>query len=114
MFIIIIALVIALIATVLRKIYELVVPRETRDISGQVVLVTGGAKGLGREIVLAFAEKKCKIAVVDVDIENATETAKLVGSNAKAYKVIPGLILTKFSFFYYFFPTKFQRLMYQI
>lgn len=86
MFIIAFALILALFVSVARKLYELILPRKAKDIRGQVVLITGGAKGLGRQLVLAFAERKCKIAIVDMDYENAVQTAKTVGNDAKAYK----------------------------
>jgi NAD(P)-dependent dehydrogenase (short-subunit alcohol dehydrogenase family) len=40
------------------------------DLTGQVALVTGAAKGLGRAISLGFAEMGAKLILVDVDQEN--------------------------------------------
>lgn len=63
-----------------------------KNVTGQVVLVTGGANGLGKELCLGFARLGCKIAVVDLDLENAEKTVKEilaegVCTHARAYKV---------------------------
>ena len=39
------------------------------DLSGQVALVTGAAKGLGRAISLGFAEMGARLILVDIDRE---------------------------------------------
>jgi short chain dehydrogenase len=49
--------------------------RKPKSIENQLALVTGGGNGLGREICFRLAKEKCHIAVVDIDIENATQTA---------------------------------------
>uniref|UniRef100_A0A336MY90 Short-chain dehydrogenase/reductase 3 n=1 Tax=Culicoides sonorensis TaxID=179676 RepID=A0A336MY90_CULSO len=73
----------------LKTIYEFFVPRKFKDVSGQVAFITGAAKGLGKEIAINLAKKKCNIAVVDIDFENAKKTAeelKELGVKAKAFK----------------------------
>jgi NAD(P)-dependent dehydrogenase (short-subunit alcohol dehydrogenase family) len=40
------------------------------DLTGQVALVTGAAKGLGRAISLGFAEMGARLILVDIDQEN--------------------------------------------
>lgn len=47
-----------------------------KNIKGQLALVTGGGKGLGREICLALAKEGCNIAIVDIDSECSKETVK--------------------------------------
>lgn len=52
--------------------------------------VTGGGNGLGRAISLELAQKGCNIAVADVNITAAENTAaeiRKLGVEAKAYKV---------------------------
>lgn len=73
-----------------KTIYEFFVPRQLKDVSGQVAFITGGAKGLGREIALNLAKKGCNIAVVDIDLEGAKQTAaelRDMGVKAEAFKV---------------------------
>ncbi|MFT6731967.1 MAG: NAD(P)-dependent dehydrogenase (short-subunit alcohol dehydrogenase family) [Polaribacter sp.] len=52
------------------------------------VLVTGGASGLGKAIVMKFAKLGWKIAVVDINIDGAkqvAEEANCLGANAIAF-----------------------------
>lgn len=69
-----------------------------KDLSGQVVLVTGGANGLGKEMCKKFARLGCKLAVADLDLANAEKTVKEILAKgackeAHAYKVIFGKII---------------------
>jgi len=45
-------------------------------LEGKVVLVTGGAQGLGRAVVLAFARRRAHVAIADLDRDKACETAR--------------------------------------
>jgi NAD(P)-dependent dehydrogenase (short-subunit alcohol dehydrogenase family) len=45
---------------------------------GKVVLVTGGASGIGRATCLAFAAEQAKVAVADRDAEGAEKTVAMV------------------------------------
>lgn len=53
--------------------------------------ITGGANGLGKLLSLELASLGCKLAIADVDIAAAEETAKSItdkyGVPSKAYKV---------------------------
>jgi 3-oxoacyl-[acyl-carrier protein] reductase len=45
-------------------------------LEGKVSLVTGGARGIGREIALLFAKEGCDIVICDVNAEIAASTQK--------------------------------------
>jgi NAD(P)-dependent dehydrogenase (short-subunit alcohol dehydrogenase family) len=45
---------------------------------GRVVLVTGAASGIGRASARQFAAEGARVAVADIDLEGAEETAELV------------------------------------
>ena len=58
-------------------------------IKGRVALVTGGARSLGKADCLALASEGCKIVVLDLNAEGATETAKEIadkGGMARGYE----------------------------
>lgn len=60
------------------------------QVSGRVAVITGGGQGIGREIALKLASYGADIAVVDVNLEKAEETAneaKRMGRRAMALKV---------------------------
>ncbi len=50
------------------------------DLTGKVALVTGGSRGLGREMVLAFAENGADVIIASRKIESCNELAKEVVS----------------------------------
>jgi NAD(P)-dependent dehydrogenase (short-subunit alcohol dehydrogenase family) len=56
----------------------------------RVAIITGGAKGMGRGIALKFAEEGCAVAIADIAIKEAEETAaeinKKKGGSAIAIK----------------------------
>lgn len=48
------------------------------DLSGKVVLVTGGSRGLGREMVLAFAEHGADVIIASRKLDNCEKLANEV------------------------------------
>ncbi|MGZ3769286.1 MAG: SDR family oxidoreductase [Bdellovibrio sp.] len=50
----------------------------TYDFTGKVVLVTGGASGIGRATALAFGESKAWVAVADIDEDRGLQTAFMI------------------------------------
>lgn len=49
-----------------------------KRLDGKRVVITGAASGLGRALALAMASKGCRIGVVDIDMEGAEETLRMV------------------------------------
>lgn len=53
-------------------------------LSGRSVIVTGGARGIGKEIARAFASEGARVAIGDTDLPEAERTAAELGSGALA------------------------------
>ena len=49
--------------------------KELFDLSGKTALITGGSRGLGRQMGLIFAEAGANVAVVSRKIESCEKTA---------------------------------------
>ena len=49
-------------------------------LKGKLVLVTGGAAGLGRAIALAFAEQGANLILVDINEQGLLETSRDIGN----------------------------------
>lgn len=50
----------------------------TRSLNGRVAVVTGAGSGIGRAIAIRLAEDTAKIAVWDINVEGAEETAQMI------------------------------------
>lgn len=48
------------------------------NLDGRVALVTGGAVGIGRGIATRLAQEGCDVAILDLDLAGARETAALI------------------------------------
>ncbi|MGO1324336.1 MAG: SDR family oxidoreductase [Brevibacterium aurantiacum] len=55
---------------------------EKRSLNGQVVAITGGAQGIGREIAAEFTAAGAKVAIGDIHLDAAQETAAELGVSA--------------------------------
>lgn len=56
------------------------------SLSGKTVLVTGGASGIGAEIVSGFAAQGAKVAFIDLDADASAALAEKLGENV-AYEI---------------------------
>jgi NAD(P)-dependent dehydrogenase (short-subunit alcohol dehydrogenase family) len=56
-----------------------------QDLTGQVVVVTGGGRGIGAGLARSLAARGAQLAVVDLDAEDATITAKACGARATGH-----------------------------
>ncbi|MDR1453726.1 MAG: 3-oxoacyl-[acyl-carrier-protein] reductase [Candidatus Margulisbacteria bacterium] len=54
------------------------------EFENKVVIVTGSARGIGKEIAAAFAAEGAKVVISDVNAEACAETAKEFGAQAVA------------------------------
>ena len=48
-------------------------------LEGKVAMITGAARGIGREYALRFAHEGAAVAAIDMNRDGAEETAKLIG-----------------------------------
>lgn len=57
------------------------------DYQDKTVIVTGGAKGIGKEVTKGIVEGGGKVALLDIDDQAAEATAKELGDMVKTYHV---------------------------
>jgi NAD(P)-dependent dehydrogenase (short-subunit alcohol dehydrogenase family) len=58
--------------------------KERRALIGKVVAITGGARGIGKATAEALVRKGCKVAIGDVDLALAEQTAAELGGGTIA------------------------------
>jgi meso-butanediol dehydrogenase/(S,S)-butanediol dehydrogenase/diacetyl reductase len=54
------------------------------DLSGKIIILTGGADGIGRECALSYAREGANVVILDRNIDAATSTATELGPGALA------------------------------
>lgn len=54
------------------------------DLAGKLIVLTGGADGIGRECALAYAREGATVAILDRDLGRAVQTASELGSDSIA------------------------------
>lgn len=52
-------------------------------LADKVALITGGAKGMGKGMALRFAEEGCSVAIADISVKEANETAEEISKKGK-------------------------------
>jgi len=58
--------------------------KERRILSGKVVAITGGAQGIGKATATALVRKGCRVAIGDIDLPLAEQTATSLGGRTIA------------------------------
>jgi NAD(P)-dependent dehydrogenase (short-subunit alcohol dehydrogenase family) len=58
--------------------------KERRSLTGKVVAITGGARGIGKATAEALVRKGCRVAIGDLDLELAERTAAALGGGGVA------------------------------
>jgi NAD(P)-dependent dehydrogenase (short-subunit alcohol dehydrogenase family) len=58
--------------------------KERRPLGGKVVAITGGARGIGRATAAALVRKGCRVAIGDIDLKLAEQTAAELGAGTTA------------------------------
>jgi NAD(P)-dependent dehydrogenase (short-subunit alcohol dehydrogenase family) len=56
-------------------------------LEGKVVIITGGAKGIGRHAATTFAQQKAKVVIADFDKERLNNTAKELAQLAETLAI---------------------------
>jgi NAD(P)-dependent dehydrogenase (short-subunit alcohol dehydrogenase family) len=59
-------------------------PKQPRSLTGKVVAITGGARGIGRATAAALVRKGAQVAIGDLDADLAERTAAELGGGAIA------------------------------
>ena len=58
--------------------------KQRRSLSGRVVAITGGARGIGKATATALVRKGCRVAIGDIDLALAEQTAAGLGGGTVA------------------------------
>jgi NADP-dependent 3-hydroxy acid dehydrogenase YdfG len=61
--------------------------KQPRSLTGKVVAITGGARGIGRATAAALVRKGAKVAIGDLDVELAERTATELGAGTIALEL---------------------------
>src|SRR5271154_2284186 len=69
--------------------------KQPRILAGQTVAITGGARGIGRAIAQACLRQGMRVAIGDVDLQAAQQTAKEIGGPTYPSTVALGLDVTE-------------------
>jgi NADP-dependent 3-hydroxy acid dehydrogenase YdfG len=61
--------------------------KQPRILAGEVAAITGGARGIGRATAQALLRQGMRVALGDVDLQTARQTASELGASAAAFEL---------------------------
>lgn len=61
--------------------------KQVKSVAGKVVAITGGARGIGKATSAALIRRGARVAIGDLDLELAQQTASELGGNCVAFEV---------------------------
>jgi NAD(P)-dependent dehydrogenase (short-subunit alcohol dehydrogenase family) len=61
--------------------------KQAKSLNGRVVAITGGARGIGKATAKALVREGARVAIGDVDVALAEQTAAELGSGTRAYEL---------------------------
>ncbi|NXF73232.1 RDHE2 dehydrogenase, partial [Sclerurus mexicanus] len=76
--------IVLLIYYLLESLVFLIVPRRKKNVSGEIVLITGAASGIGRLLSLKFGKLGATLVLWDINQEGLKETVRLARENGAA------------------------------
>ena len=56
-----------------------------RPLEDRIVVVTGAARGIGKAIARRLTEEGARVAIIDIDVDGATQAAAEIGANTMAF-----------------------------
>ncbi|CAG9136810.1 unnamed protein product [Plutella xylostella] len=63
---------------IFQSIYAVFFPMEPKDVSGEIILISGTGHGMGREMALRFARLKATVVCVDINPKGNQETVDMI------------------------------------
>ncbi|MEA2449230.1 MAG: hypothetical protein QOG63_1162 [Thermoleophilaceae bacterium] len=61
--------------------------KQAKSLDGRVVAITGGARGIGKATAAALVREGARVAIGDVDVALAQQTAQELGDRVRAYEL---------------------------